>query len=105
MLDETAENDLQMANLVNLAVQAKTEILQALAGRPHRRRKIQAIFDKEEYSDLFGSEKRLIRIIDGLRPDQELTDNPMRFDPALMQQWMVLGERTARSVVTTNPFV
>lgn len=104
MLDETGENDLQMADRINTAILAKREILQALAGRPRYRKKIQAIFDKQEYGDLFGSEKRLVRIIDGLRPDQALTDNPMRFDPELMQRWIELGEQKARSVLTTNPF-
>ena len=104
MLDETGENDLQMARRINTAILAKGEILQALAGRPHCRKKIRAIFDKSEYGALFGSEKRLVRIIDGLRPDQELTDNPMRFDPELMRRWIELGEQKARSVLTTNPF-
>jgi NTE family protein len=104
MLDETGENDLQMANRINTAILAKGEILQALAGRPHCRKKIQAIFDKEEYRELFGSEKRLVRIIDGLRPDQALTDNPMRFNPELMQRWIELGRQKAHSVLTTNPF-
>jgi NTE family protein len=105
MLDETGENDLQMANRINTAILAKGEILRALRGRPHCRKKIQAIFDKREYGELFGSEKRLVQIIDGLRPDQELTDNPLRFDPQLMQRWIELGEQKARSVLTTNPFV
>ncbi len=104
MLDETGENDLQMASRINTAIQAKGEILQALAGRPHCRKKIQAIFDKREYRDLFGPEKRLVRIIDGLRPDQELTDNPLRFDPELMKRWIELGEQKASSVLTRNPF-
>ena len=104
MLDETGENDLQMANRINTAILARREILQALAGRPHCRKKIQAIFDKQEYAGLFGSEKRLVRIIDGLRPDQALTDNPMRFDPELMRRWIALGEQKARSVLTTSPF-
>jgi len=104
MLDETGENDLQMANRINTAILAKGEILRALAGRPRCRKKIQAIFDKREYGDLFGSEKRLVRIIDGLRPDEALTENPMRFDPELMKRWVELGEQKARSVLTTSPF-
>jgi NTE family protein len=104
MLDETGENDLQMARRVNTAIRAKNEILRALRGRPRFRKKIQAIFDKREYGELFGSEKRLVRIIDGLRPDQELTDNPLHFDPEQMQRWIELGEQKARSVLKTNPF-
>ena len=104
MLDETGENDLQMANRINTAILAKGEILRALHGRPGCRKKIQAIFEKREYGELFGSEKRLVRIIDGLRPDTELTDNPMRFDPEQMQRWIAQGEQKARSVLTTSPF-
>ena len=104
MLDETGENDLQMANRINTAILAKGEILRALHGRPGCRKKIQAIFEKREYGELFGSEKRLVRIIDGLRPDTELTDNPMRFDPEQMQRWIAQGEQKARSVLKTSPF-
>jgi hypothetical protein len=105
MLDETGENDLEMAKRINTAILAKGEILRVLAARPRCRKKIQAILDKPDYADLFGSEKRLVRIIDGVRPDQALTDNPMRFDPQLMKRWIELGEQKARSVLTTNPFV
>jgi hypothetical protein len=104
MLDETGENDLQMANRINTAIRAKGEILRALQGRPRCRKKIRAIFEKQEYGELFGSEKRLVRIIDGLRPDNELTDNPLRFDPEQMKRWIALGERKARSVLTVSPF-
>jgi hypothetical protein len=104
MRDETGENDLQMANLVNTAILAKSEILKALSGRPRCRKKIQAIFDREEYGDLFGSEKRLVQIIDGIRPDRALTDNPMRFDPKLMERWIELGAEKARSLLIASPF-
>jgi NTE family protein len=105
MLDETGTNDLQMANWINLAIRARREILHSLRGRPRCRKKIQEIFDKEEYGELFGPEKRLVRIIDGLRPDRALTDNSMRFDPELMKRWILLGEQKARSVLVSSPFV
>ena len=104
MLDETGENDLQMAKRINTAILAKGEILRAVRGRPQCRKKVQAVFDKREYSELFGCEKRLVRIVEGLRPDQPLTDNPLRFDPELMRRWIELGEQKAHSVLTTNPF-
>jgi predicted acylesterase/phospholipase RssA len=104
MLDETSENDVQMANLVNKAILAKGEILQALAGRPGCRKRVQAVLDKREYGALFGSEKRLVRIIEGLRPDEPLTDNPLRFDPERMREWIELGDAKARTVLTTSPF-
>jgi predicted acylesterase/phospholipase RssA len=104
MLDETSDNDVQMANLVNKAILAKGEILKALAGRPRCRKRVQAILDKREYAALFGSEKRLVRIIEGLRPDEPLTDNPLRFDPERMQEWIELGDNKARSMLTVSPF-
>ncbi|MBN2551311.1 MAG: patatin-like phospholipase family protein [Spirochaetales bacterium] len=104
MLDETGMNDLQMAKRINTAIQARQEILRSLALRPRCRKKIREIFEREEYSDLFGAEKRLVRIIEGLRPDQVLTDNSLRFDPELMKQWVMLGEDKARSVLSSSPF-
>jgi predicted acylesterase/phospholipase RssA len=103
MLDETRKNDLEMANLVNVAIRVKREVLETLAGRP--RKKIQAIFDRDDYSDLFGREKRLVKIAEGLRPDKPLTDNPLNFDPQVMRRWIELGEQKAQTVITENPFV
>jgi predicted acylesterase/phospholipase RssA len=103
MLDETGKNDLEMANLVNIAIRTRREILMTLAGRP--RKKVQAIFDRDEYSDLFGRQKRLVKIVEGLRPDKPLTDDPLNFDPQVMRRWIKLGEQKAQAVVTDNPFV
>jgi NTE family protein len=103
MLDETGKNDLEMANLVNIAIRARREILRTLAGRP--RKKVQAVFDRDEYSDLFGREKRLVKIVEGLRPDKPLTDDPLNFDPQVMRRWIKLGEQKAQAVVTENPFL
>ena len=105
MVDETGKNDLEMANLENIAIRAKREVLETLAGRPLFRKKIQAIFDRDDYSDLFGREKRLLKIVQGLRPDRPLTDNPLNFNPQAMCRWVELGEQKARSVVTENPFI
>lgn len=104
MLDETGKNDLEMANLVNIAIRAKREVLETLAARPLCRKKIQAVFDRNDYSDLFGREKRLVKIVEGLRPDKPLTDNPLNFDPQVMRRWIELGEQKAKSVITENPF-
>ena len=104
MLDETGKNDLQMANLVNVAIRARRDVLKALEHRPFCRKKVQAIFNSEAYGELFGTGKRLVRIIDGLRPDRTLTDNPLRFDPERMRHWIELGERKARAVMAQSPF-
>jgi len=105
MANETGKNDLEIANLVNVAIRTKREVLNTLAGRPLCRKKIQAIFDRDAYSDLFGREKRLVKIVQGLRPDRPLSDNPLSFDPQAMRRWIELGEQKAQSVVTENPFI
>ena len=104
MIDEMWRNDLQTAKLVNTAIRAKQNILQILASRPFMKRKIQAVFEAEEYRSLFGPEKRLVRIIDGLHPDKTLTDNSMQFKPSQMQGWIELGEEKAASVLKESPF-
>jgi len=52
-----------------------------------------------------GAEKRLVKIVEGLRPDKPLTDDPLNFDPQVMRRWIKLGEQKAQAVVTDNPFV
>ena len=104
MLDETGKNDLELASMINLAILARQDILQALARRPRLRKRVQAVFDKVEYRDLFGPEKKLVHLVEGLRPDKELTPDPLKFSPTEMRAWMALGEQKARSVLTESPF-
>ncbi len=105
MLDETGTNDVEMANLVNIAIRAKKEILAALGKRPVCRRRIERILAREEYRDLFGRQKHLVKIVDGLRPDRALTDDALHFDPHTMRRWIELGEQKAREVVGESPFL
>jgi len=44
-------------------IRIKRDVLQSLSFRPVMRRKIQAIFEADEYKSLSGPEKRLVRII------------------------------------------
>jgi predicted acylesterase/phospholipase RssA len=104
MFDEIWRNDLQTAKLVNTAIRAKQGILKVLASRPFMRRKVQAIFEADEYKSLFGKEKRLVRIIEGLHPDKALTDNSLQFKPSQMRSWIELGEEKAASVLKESPF-
>jgi len=46
-----------------------------------------------------------VKIVEGLRPDKALTDNPLNFDPQVMRRWIELGERKAQSIITENPFI
>ncbi len=104
MMDETLRNDYEIAKLINLGIQAKNDVLN-LEGLPIGvRKELKRIFEKEEYSALFGNAKRLIRMVTGIRPDFTLTDQPLTFDPALMKEWIELGEKKADETVLSNPF-
>jgi predicted acylesterase/phospholipase RssA len=105
MLDETRRNDVETARLVNLAIRARRRILEACAVDPDILRAAEEIFARPEYDDLFGEDKRLVEIIDGLRPREPLTDDPLRFDPHEMRRWVALGEARAREVVAESPFL
>lgn len=105
MLDETGSNDFETARLVNLAIRARRDVAAACARHPIARRAAEAVFARPEYRELFGNDKRLVEIVDGLRPLAPLTDNPLRFEPAQMRRWVALGAARAREVVVDSPFV
>jgi hypothetical protein len=105
MKDETLRNDYEMAHLINIGVQAKQEILDTFADDPAVLKKLRKVFNKKEFSPLFGSEKRLIKIITGLRPDQPLTEDSLTFDPEEMRKWVKLGEQKAKKILKESPFV
>lgn len=62
------------------------------------------MFERDEHRELFGAGKRLVHVVEGLRPDEQLTDNTLQFDPAKMRDWIELGERKAQSMLSENPF-
>lgn len=105
LVDEAGRNDFAMANLINIGSQTKQEILSAFAQDPTALQKLQAIFEREEFQALFGSEKRLVKIITGLRPDEPLTEDSLTFDPAKMRLWVNLGEQKAGEIIHQSPFV
>jgi len=105
LVDEAGRNDFAMAKLINIGSQAKQEILSAFAQDPTALQRLQAVFDKEEFQALFGSEKRLVEIITGLRPDEPLTEDSLTFDPAKMRLWVNLGEQKAGEIILQSPFV
>jgi predicted acylesterase/phospholipase RssA len=105
LVDETGKNDFAMANLINIGVQAKQELLDAFTDDPASLQKLNDVFDKEEFGALFGPEKRLIKIITGLRPDVSLTEDSLTFDPSKMGMWVNLGEQKAGQILQESPFV
>lgn len=102
LVDEAGRNDLQMAELINIAVQAKEELLVAFADDPAKQRRLLEVFSRHQR--LFGPEKRLISIVKGLRPDLPLTEDSLTFDPVKMRSWVDLGEQKARQVIQQSPF-
>ncbi len=102
LVDETGRNDFQLANLINIGIRAKADLLHEFAGDAGALQKIQAVFNKAEYGSLF--DKKVIELTDRLRPNNRLTENSLEFNPASMQQWVTLGEQKAEEVITTDPF-
>jgi predicted patatin/cPLA2 family phospholipase len=102
LVDETGRNDFTMANLINIGIQAKEEILSAFAEDQAALKKLQKIFNK--YQDLYGPKKRLITLIKGLKPDEPLTEDSLTFDPVKTKSWVDLGEQKARDVIQSSPF-
>jgi predicted patatin/cPLA2 family phospholipase len=104
MMDETLHNDYEMTKLINLGTQLRLEILAVVENKSSVKKKIQQIFRKPEYAYLVGSDKQLMSIVEGIRPDYTLTDEPLKLDPVLMREWMKLGYKKADEVVTVSPF-
>jgi predicted acylesterase/phospholipase RssA len=104
LVDETGRNDFAMANLINIGIQAKEEILAAFSQDHAALQKIKNVFDSEKYQALFGPQMRLITIIAGLKPDEPLTEDSLTFDPAKMKSWVDRGEKKAQEVIQETPF-
>jgi hypothetical protein len=54
---------------------------------------------------LFGPNKKVLRIIEGIRPSIVLTEDSLKFDPAKMKSWMKWGEEKAALKIKNNPFL
>lgn len=104
LLNETVRNDYEIANFINMGIRAKHAILQAFTRDEESLQKLRKILGKEEFHGLFCDDKRLLRIIDGLRPDEALTEDALSFNPKKMRKWMEMGERKSAEVVRESPF-
>jgi len=100
LVDETGRNDFEVAQLINLAIQAKERMIRAFEGDPGALAKLNQIF--QEFEPLFG--KRLIEIISGLRPDNVLTEDALEFVPEKMKEWVRLGFEKAQAIIDHSPF-
>jgi len=105
LVDEAGRNDFEMANLINVGIKAKQEILEQFKGDTAALRKLRAVFNRKEFKALFGSEKRLVKITTGLGPDEPLTEDSLTFDPAKMRIWVDQGEKKAKEIIPESPFI
>ena len=104
MMQESLENDVSIAHMVNIAVKARDELEHLFPADSRAGRKVREVLEREEYADLFGPERRLVEIIAGIRPDAPLTDNSLEFKPEQMRSWIAAGEGKARAVLEASPF-
>ncbi len=105
MKDETRKNDYDMATLINIGIQSKQELFDIFGKDPSALDQLNRVFNKAEYAPLYGPDRRLIKIIKGLMPDQNLAEDSLIFDPVQMSQWMNWGEQKAREILTESPFL
>ena len=103
LTDEVGRNDFSIAQQINIAIQAKYEILRTFKDNPDVLNKLEEIFNKDQFKKLFG--KRVINIVDGLKPDAVLTQDSLTFEPSKMSQWVAWGEQKASEVIKENPFI
>ncbi|MBN1797755.1 MAG: patatin-like phospholipase family protein [Spirochaetales bacterium] len=102
LVNETLLNDVERAELINYAVDTKDKLKQEFSGDPSVWQKIEQVLNA--YPDLFGGDRRLIDIVKGIRPDHQLTDDSLKFDPEQMTDWLNQGYSKAQSVITSSPF-
>jgi predicted patatin/cPLA2 family phospholipase len=105
LVDESWRNDLDMAELINIGFRTKQDLFSIFSNDQLALNKIKNVFNKKEYEDLYGAEKRLIKIITGLRPDANLTHDSLTFDPVQMQSWVDLGAQKAKTIIQQSPFI
>lgn len=103
--DETRLNDLELAKQVSIASRVRQQLRSAFSHDERVLGEIDRILGQDEFAPLFGSSRRLRRIVRGLVPHERLTDNSLRFHPADMARWMRDGEETAKRVLLDSPFV
>lgn len=105
LIDEATRNDVEMAELINIGFRAKHELFSVFAKEQSVLDKLKNVFNKSEFHTLFGPEKRLIKIITGLRPDEQLTDDSLTFDPTKMRLWVELGKQKGKAILKESPFI
>jgi len=102
MTDEALRNDVRFATQINTALRARRELESEFPEGTAAGDKIRAILGRPDCADLFG--RRLVDIIDGVRPDGKLTDNSLVFKPEEMSDWMRQGREKAEAVLRDSPF-
>lgn len=104
MLDEILRNDVQQALTVQAGVHLRERLLAAFGRWPWQRHRLKRVIDDPAFADLIGSHRRLRSVLPGIRPQQTMTDEPLKFEPEQMRRWMEQGASQARATVTESPF-
>ena len=105
MLDETGRNDVEIADLINIGISAKNDILKAFRRNRKNSETVNRIFNKRKYKSLFSLNKRVIEIIKNVRPNATLTTDSLTFDPKKMRRWLAAGRKKAKAVFRKSPFL
>ena len=105
MVNETGINDFKVAKLINIGIRMKDVILRTFKDNTAVYMELKDILEKDEFQELIGEGKRLVTLIEGLRPDKTLTEDSLTFDPDKMKDWVSLGEEKAKEIIKQSPFV
>ena len=105
MLSEIGKNDVEIADLINIGISAKNDLLKAFRNDRKNSEIVNRIFNKRKYKPLFSSNKRVIDIIKNVRPNKTLTTDSLTFDPKKMRLWLAAGKKKAKMVFKKSPFL
>jgi len=105
LLDECKFNDIQLAELICSANVLKEKLMDEFQDEEEILSRIEKIFEEEEFQKLYGGRKKLSRIIHGLQPDNELSEDILAIEPEQMKKWVKKGEKKAKEIVTESPFL
>lgn len=113
LVDEVGRSDLEIARNQSQGVQIRETLVDlernlstVWQSKPIRqaRHTINSLVHRSDMDELLGGQGRLHRVIEGLRPDYQLTDDWLRFQPEEMKGWLAHGREVSRAVMSEPPF-
>ena len=103
-LDETVRNDYLQAKYLQKATAFRKKLELRLSGSRHAQKILAELCESSEFSELFGKGKQVVDILEGVRPDETMTNDMLVFDPESMRRWLHLGEKKADEIIVADPF-